>query len=137
MTRLLSTLLGATLLLASCSKEGSNTTTTTTGNPTSVTGTWKLVRITGGFGGIDMAPEPGENKSVTFRSDNSCTTIFGTDTVNTTYSLRIDSSVSYRSLRNFVTIADNNRLLYSFAHDTMTIEMDGIADGTTEWMVRD
>ena len=137
MTRLLLTLLTPTLLVAACCKADKTIIKTTTGSPTAITGTWKLVRITGGFASMDMPPGPGQNKSVTFRSDNSCTTIFGTDTANTTYSLRVDTSVSYQTIRNFVTIADNNRLMYSFAHDTMTIEYDGIADGTTDWLVRD
>ncbi len=129
----------AAFVLLGCSKPRNTTTTTTTpvDESTSLTGSWKLVLITGGIAGMHQAPGPGQNKHVTFRGDGTCTTVFATDTTNTTYSLRVDTATSYGTLCNFLTIGDNDQMIYRFAHDTLTIEMDGIVDGTSDWMVRD
>ncbi len=124
------------LLALGCSKPGNTTVTTNTPGAV-ITGSWKLALITGGFASLHFIPGPDQQKHITFRTDGTCTTTTTTDTVTAPYSLRLDSSISYMAVRKFVTIGDNNRLMYSFVHDSLTIEMDGIADGTTDWLIRE
>ena len=104
-----------------------------------VQGKWKLVRITGGIGGLDLSADAwGHTQSYEFKSSGICKYTFDGATTKTTYTVFRALSNTSGADADFVTIA-KSKMTYevSFAHDTLVMAMDAAVDGTSEWYVRE
>src|SRR5262245_38659589 len=119
-------LISLLFVLGSCHKK----TETATSHDFSLPGTWRLFSEVGGIAGINKTfPVSDGHWSFTFRADSTCTEVSGTNTSDSHYSIRNDSSYACMCLRPFIYIGSTRRYEFSHAHDTLWLADDAVADG--------
>jgi hypothetical protein len=129
---LLIAFLPALLLFCSCKKDKHQSSANE-----QLLGKWKLVRVTGGFAGIDMtANEWGHSVSYAFYPDHSCNRIMDGVITNDIYTL-VEGLKFNNTARPLITFESGAQVLeYNFAHDSLVLSASNIADATAEWYVR-
>lgn len=131
--RSLSLILVISMLLnaASCKKNND-----TSGTPT-LQGSWKLVLMTGGIGGVHItAANWGHTRSYTFLADGAYTTTQDAKTSGGTYTTGKDILKGANTEINVVTLDGSEKFEYSFAHDTLILNRYDISDIMYDWYVR-
>jgi len=103
-------------------------------NNSQLTGSWKLVLITGGIGGIhETAAQWGHTESYIFKPDATFThTVDSTTTNFAAYTLTSDA------IHHSDGLSVGGQYLFNvdFTHDTLLVWNIGISDYTTNWYVR-
>lgn len=107
---------------SSCSKKG------TTPSGSSVTGTWKLVLMTGGIGSVRITTDQwGHTRSYELHKDGTYTRVEDGKPTSGKYTLGAETQRGTNDKVNIVTL-DGEKFSYSFAHDTLILSMYGISD---------
>ena len=131
-TILLTASVSLLLNASSCSKNDA----TPGGN--SVTGTWKLVLMTGGIGSVHItADQWGHTRSYELHTDGTYTRLEDGKPTNGKYSTGQETQKGTNTVINTVTLNGTEKYSYSFAHDTLILSMYGISDPMYDWYVKE
>ena len=102
-----------------------------------IIGKWNLVLTTGGIAGIHQTPaQSGHTKSLTFRTDNTYTAVIDGSTANNSYYVKDEYSADYQKNVWMLYLNGTDKYIVNYVHDTLTIDMNAVVDGTTDWFVR-
>lgn len=103
-----------------------------------IIGKWNLVLTTGGIAGIHQTPaQTGHTKSITFRTDNTYTTVMDGSVANNNYYIRDEYSADYQKNVKMLYLNGTDKYIVNYVHDTLTIDMNAVVDGTTDWFVKE
>lgn len=117
---------------SSCSRKG------TTPSGSSITGTWKLVLMTGGIGSVHLtADQWGHTRSYDLHADGTYIKREDGKPAKGTYSLGTETQKRTNTVIDIVTLDGSEKYTYSFAHDTLTLSMYGISDPMYDWYVKE
>ncbi len=109
----------------------------TTGTLPMLQGKWRLVLMTGGFGGIHMtAAQWGHSKYYQFNEKSKYTLTMDGKSTDGGYSLYNDKSKVTGAQSTFIKIGQAS-YEYNYAHDTLKLIEDVQVDGMTEWYVKE
>jgi hypothetical protein len=115
---------------SSCGKNG------TTPSGSSITGTWKLVLMTGGIGSVQItADQWGHTRSYELHKDGTYMKREDGKPMNGKYTLGEETQRGTNEKTSIVTL-DGEKFSYSFAHDTLVLGMYGISDPMYDWYVK-
>lgn len=121
-----------TLNASSCKKNGGETTETT------ITGTWKLVLMTGGIGSVHItADQWGHSRSYELHADGTYTKRQDGKPTSGKYTLGEETQRGTNDKVNTVILDGTEKFSYSFAHDTLVLSMYGISDPMYDWYVKE
>lgn len=131
--RLMILIATAALLAGGCRK-----TEISTSSAGFLPGRWDMVLVTGGIAGIRMtAEEYGQHQTYQFHNNGRCVITTNGNTTRTTYSTNVVADANTGQAVNYLLLANtSNRYTYSFAHDTLLLDMGSMVDGITGWYVR-
>ncbi len=103
-----------------------------------IIGKWKLVRMTGGIGGIDItADQWGHSQSYAFNTEQTYALTMDSKINKGRYALSTGTSAYNQKPVYYVTLDGGpQRIQYEFAHDTLVLSADGISDVMYEWYVK-
>jgi hypothetical protein len=97
-----------------------------------------MVLVTGGIAGIRMtAAQYGQNRTYEFFENGCCAITTNGNKVRTGYSTNVVIDQITGQPVNYLYLANStSQYTYTFAHDTLLLDMGSAADGFTEWYVR-
>lgn len=101
-------------------------------------GSWKLVKVTGGFAGMNItAAQAGRDPEVMrFNANNTYTMTTQYNTSTGTYAVGTTTLPGTKNTINILVLNSSGKLQYAISRDTLTISSYEISDATVDWYVR-
>ena len=107
------------------------------GKQFSLTGTWRIFSIVGGYAGLHQTfPTSEGHVTYVFRADSTCTVINYSDTISSKYSITLGIGESCQCAEYFLNYG-GGKLIFEHKHDTLWLGQDGVNDGIASGFVKD